>query len=102
MVGVQVHSDGATPVVRYYRHVHHVGGGKHPPTLLVPLETVADGLTESGGPCCFITMLASVTTVLSVAVQRRQHLLVTVVEVDAPDRQVFAMLVRQAVGQPQP
>ena len=41
-------------------------------------------------------------TVLSVAVQRRQHLLGAVVEVDTLDGQVFAVLCCQAVRHPEP
>ena len=47
-------------------------------------------------------MLALVCGVLGVAPQRRQHLLVSVGKPHALDDQVLAVLLRQAIGQPQP
>ena len=67
----------------------------------VSLEPVADGLTQRGGARCFLTVLAPVPSVLGVAVQRRQHLLVAVGEAHALNGQVLAVLCCQAVGHPQ-
>ena len=55
-----------------------LGRGEHPPALGVPLEPVAYGLAQCGGPSRLITMLAPVCGVLGIAPQRRQHLLVSV------------------------
>ena len=80
MVRIQVHPDGAAPLIRNHRHVHHLGGGEHPPTLGVPLEPVADGLAQCGDPGRLLTMLPPIGGVLGVARQGSEHLLVSVGE----------------------
>ena len=44
VVGVQVHADRATALVRYHRNVLDLGGGEDSPALGVTLEPVADRL----------------------------------------------------------
>ena len=83
-------------------HLHHAGGGEHPPAFTVPLEPVADGLAQTGSPRRLLAMLAPVAGVLGIAVQRRQYLLLAVGEPHTCDGQVLAMLWRQAVRHPQP
>ena len=53
------------------------------------------------GPGSFLAMLTPVTGVLSIAVQGRQHLPVTIGEPHALDHQVLPILGRQAIRQPQ-
>ena len=69
MVGVQVHTEGTAPV-RNHRHNYHPGSSKHPPTLGVPLESVADGLAQVGSPRRLLTVLAWMPNVRGVAPQR--------------------------------
>ena len=87
--------------VRNHRNVHHLGAHKHPPSLAVPLEPVADGLAQRRGPRRLVPMLTPVGSILGVALQSRQHLLVAVGKPHTLDDQVLAMLLRQAIRQPQ-
>ena len=100
MARIQVHPNGAAPLIRNHRYVHHLGAHEHPPALAVPLETVADGLSQSGGPSRLITMLALIGRVISIARQRRQHLLVPVGKPHVWDDQVLTVLISEAIRQP--
>ena len=101
MVGVEVHPDGASLLVRNQRHVHHVCGGEHPPAFAVPLETVADGLPQAGGASGLLSMFPTVTGVLCIAVQGRQRVFMAVGEPHALDHQVLSVLSCQAIRHPQ-
>ena len=92
MIGIQVHANGATPFISNHRHIHHVRRGEHPPALLVTLEPLADRLTQLRSPRRLLAMLTTVGSEFAIALQRRQHLPVTVVEVDARNGQVLAVL----------
>ena len=102
MVGVQVHANCTTLSVRKHRHIHHPRAGENPPALRVPLEPVADGLPQRRGPRRLLTMLTPVLSVLGVAPQGRQDLLVPVSKPHALHDQVLAILPRQAIRQTQP
>ena len=79
-----------------------LSSGEHPPALAVPLETVADGLTQCGGPSRLVPMLAPIGRVLGVARQGSEHLRVSVSKPHVWDDQVLAVLLRQAIGHTQP
>ena len=66
--GLTVHQ-AAGPPVRNHRNVHHLGAHKHPPSLAVPLEPVADGLAQFGGVRRLLAMLSPVCGVVGIARQ---------------------------------
>ena len=101
MVSVHIDADCTTPPVRYNRHVHHPGGDEYPPAPAIPLEPVADGLTQICGTRRFFVMLAQIPSVLSIALQRSQHLLMPMGKPDILDEQVLPVLLRQGIGHPE-
>ena len=102
MIGVQIDADCTTPSVRDNRHAHHIGAHEHPPSPAIPLEAVADGLPQFCGTRRLFTMLPPIPSVLSIALQRSQYLLMPIGKPDILDQQVFPMLLCQGIGHPDP
>ena len=100
MVGVQVHLDGATNSIRHHRSFAKYSGHEHPPALGIPLEAVADRLSQTRPAGRLLPVPAPALTVLGVAVQGRQHLNLSVFEPYPRDDQVLALFVGPAVRQP--
>ena len=67
VVGVEVYTDHAQPTVGGYLHIRQLSGGEHPPAPGVPLEPVADGLSQTGGPSRLLAVLAPVPGVVGIA-----------------------------------
>ena len=80
MVGVEVHADSTTPVVGDHRDMRQFGRGEHPPSLGIPVEPVADRLAQICGTSSLFAMLAAVLSLVIIALQRSQHLIVAVGE----------------------
>ena len=90
------------PLVRNHRHIHHPGGHEHPPAPGVPLEPVADGLSQFSCPRRLLPVLAPILGVVGIAPQACQHLLIPVGKLHTRNDQVFAVLPRQRVRHSQP
>ena len=71
VVGVQIHTDGRPSRLSVTTGTSITLGGEQTPAspFIVPLEPVADGLAQIGGPRCFLTMLSSIAGVLGIALQ---------------------------------
>ena len=104
MVRIEVHSHHTQPPVGHHRDRYPVKRGKHPPTLRVPLETVADRLTQMGRHILLrhLRIHGTVLPVIPAGIQGRHHMVMTMVEVQALKYQVLPMLPNQTVRKPQP
>ena len=70
VVRVEIDTDDTVPFISDHRHVHHSGGSEHPPTPLVTLEPVADGLAQTGGTRRLLTVLTPAPGIIGSAGQR--------------------------------